>query len=216
MQISLKTFYYSIIALLLTLLLGFLISQRGVPIVVETNLENIPIKVDEYEGIEDSFPESIYQELNADRHVYRHYKGPEGVQIDLYIGYYGTAKGGRTGHNPYACLPGAGWGIIKTDKVYLKYLNRKTKVNLIVAQKGNVYETVYHWYQSNKNKVLTTGIQQNIQRFISRIRYNRNDGAFVRISMRSDKDGIELARKKTQQFAAKILSILPEYWPVEV
>jgi EpsI family protein len=216
MQISSKTFYYSVIPLLLTLIVGFLISKRGIPIVIETNLENIPIKVADYKGTEDSFPESVYQELNADRHVYRHYVGPDGAQIDLYIGYYGTAKGGRTGHNPYACFPGAGWGIIKTDKANIKYRNKNATINLIVAQKGNVYETVCHWYQSNKDKVLATGIQQNIQRFISRIKYNRNDGAFVRISMRSDKDSIELTRKKTLQFAAKILSILPQYWPVEI
>jgi hypothetical protein len=34
--------------------------------------------------------------------------------------------------------------------------------------------------------------------------------------MRSDKDGIDLAGKKTREFAAKILLILPQYWPVEV
>jgi EpsI family protein len=216
MQVFSKTFYYSIIPLLLTLILGFLISKRGIPVVVETNLEKIPRKVAGYEGIEDSFPESVYRELNADRHIYRHYIDSDGVRIDLYIGYYGTAKGGRTGHNPYACFPGTGWGIIKTDKTNIRYRNKKAPVNLMVAQKGNVYETVCHWYQSNKDKVLATGIQQNIQRFISRIKYNRDDGAFVRISMRSDKDNIELARKKTLQFATKIVSILPQYWPVEI
>jgi EpsI family protein len=72
-----------------------------------------------FKATEDSFSDAVYKELNADMHVYRHYRSDDGRQVDLYIGYYGTAKGGRTPHNPYGCLPGAGWGIVEDQRIDL-------------------------------------------------------------------------------------------------
>ena len=115
-----------------------LINNRGEPVVVATNLENLPMEINGYRGVEDSFPQSVYEELNADKHVYRHYILPDGRRIDLYIGYYGTAKGGRTGHNPYACLPGAGWGLVQSHEVALKpeSYTKDVDVNYVLARKG--------------------------------------------------------------------------------
>jgi EpsI family protein len=194
-----------------------LISQRGEPVVVKTNLENLPMEIAGFKATEDFFSDSVYNELKADKHVYRHYKSVDGKKVDLYIGYYGTAKGGRTGHNPYACLPGAGWGIVDSKSARLKTTVFKNGawVNSVLAQKGDVYETVLHWYQSAGTKVLSTGIQQNIERFLGRVFYNRNDGSFVRITVLSDQQGLKNADSLTRFFAEKVLDLLPQYWPVE-
>jgi EpsI family protein len=212
-----KSFYTSLIILLITIASVGLISQRGEPVVVKTNLENLPMEIAGYKGTEDFFPDSVYKELNADRHVYRHYRSADGKQVDLYIGYYGTAKGGRTGHNPYACLPGAGWGILDSGQMILKTNNYPNgiSVNYILARKGETYESVLHWYQSAGNKVLSTGIQQNIERFIGRTFYNRNDGAFIRVSVFGKKEHLKEASSLVNSFAAKVLDLLPEYWPIE-
>jgi len=212
-----KSLSISLVILLSTIVLVGLIAQRGEPVVVKTNLENLPMEIAGYKATEDFFPDSVYKELNADRHVYRHYRNADGKQINLYIGYYGTAKGGRTGHNPFGCLPGAGWGILEVRQLKLK-TNRYpdgVSVNLILAHKGETYESVLHWYQSAGDKVLSTGIQQNIQRFIGRILYNRNDGAFVRVSVLTKQKGIEEANSLAKSFSEQIVDLLPSYWPVE-
>jgi EpsI family protein len=212
-----KSFITSVTILAITILLVAAISRRGEPTVVKTNLENLPMEISGFKATEDFFPDSIYKELNADRHVYRHYRNGDGKQVDLYIGYYGTAKGGRTGHNPYGCLPGAGWGIVDTKQVSLKtnkYPNG-IPINYILARKGETYESVLHWYQSAGNKILSTGIQQNIERFKGRIFYNRNDGAFVRVSVFTSQKGMEEANLLAKSFAEKILDLLPLYWPLE-
>ena len=214
---SSKSFYTSLFILISTIALVFAISRRGEPLVVKTNLENIPMEIAGFKGTESFFSDSVYKELNADRHVYRHYRAEDGRQVDLYIGYYGTAKGGRTGHNPYGCLPGSGWGILEGQEVILKarYYPDGVAVNFILARRGDGYETVFHWYQSAGTKVLATGIQQNIQRFIGRVFYNRNDGAFVRISVFSQEKGIEKARVLARSFSENVLDLLPTYWPIE-
>jgi len=212
-----KSFYTSIIIFVVAITLVILISQRGEPVVVRTNLENLPMEIAGFKATEDSFPNSVYKELNADRHVYRHYVNTEGKQVDLYIGYYGTAKGGRTGHNPYACLPSAGWAITdsKDVKVNAKSYPEGVKVNFVLAGKGDIYETVLHWYQSAGTKVLSTGIQQNIERFIGRVLYNRNDGAFIRVSVLSNQEKLGEASTLARLFAENVLDILPKYWPIE-
>ena len=210
-------FFVSLIILIVTIIFVFLISRRGEPVVVETNLENLPMEIAGLKATRDSFSESVYKELNADKHVYRHYRSADGKHIDLYIGYYGTAKGGRTGHNPYACFTGAGWGIVEGRKVKLEVSHRQNEVqvNYMLSQKEQIYDVVLHWYQSDQDKILATGIQMNVQRFLGRVLHNRNDGAFVRVSGTTDREGIEETKKRVESFAAKIIAILPNYWPVE-
>jgi EpsI family protein len=212
-----KSFYTSLIILLATIAWVGLISRRGEPVVVKTNLERLPMEIAGYSAIEDFFPDSVYKELNADRHVYRHYRNAEGKQVDLYIGYYGTAKGGRTPHNPYGCLPGAGWGIVDSKMATLKTRDypEGVKINYILARKGEICETVLHWYQSAGNKVFSTGIQQNVDRFIGRTFYNRNDGAFVEVSVFGKEEDLQESNLLVKSFAEKLLDLLPEYWPVE-
>ena len=95
-----KSFSVSLILFLVTISLVVAISRRGVPVVVKTNLENLPMEIDGYNAIESYLPDPIHKKLNPDRYLSRYYRGNNGKQVDLYIGYYGTAKGGRTGHNP--------------------------------------------------------------------------------------------------------------------
>lgn len=212
-----KQFVVTILVLGFSIVAAASIASRKPPVVIETNLENIPMKIGKYKAEEDVFPQSVYDELNADKHVYRHYTSPSGDVIDLYIGYYSTAKGGRTGHNPNACLPGAGWGIIKEQKVALDtaYKGAKEKVNYVVSKNSDVYNVMLHWYQANGTKVLDSGIEQNIERFLGQVIYNKNDGAFVRVSTYSQKGEIRNAKALIKSFAEKILIELPKYWPVE-
>jgi len=212
-----KYFIFTLIIILVTITIIFAISLRGKPEVVSTNLENIPMEISGFKATEDYFSKAVYDELNADKHVYRHYRSSEGRQIDLYIGYYGTKKGGRTPHNPYACLAGAGWGIKKARKVKINvsYYKNGVNVNYILSQKGDMYNSILHWYQSGGTKVLDSGIKQNIQRFIGRIFHNRNDGAFIRISVFSPEKGLPETNNLIKAFAEEILRLIPKYWPKE-
>lgn len=212
-----KYFITSIAILLTAITIILTISFRGDPKIIATNLENIPMKIAGYKATEDSFPEAIYKELAAQIHIYRHYISGKENQIDLYIGYYSTARGGRTGHNPNACFSGAGWDFIDSNKVFLKtsYYPNGVYVNYLRIKKGKTYQSILHWYQSAGTKVLESGFKQNIQRFFGRTFYNRNDGAFVRVSVSTDQEGIIEADNMVKNFAEKILELLPEYWPVE-
>ncbi|MBU5613492.1 exosortase C-terminal domain/associated protein EpsI [Geomonas azotofigens] len=211
------SFITALILLLLTGVASTLMAYRPVPVVVATNLEKIPMEIDGYRAVEDTFPESVYKELNADKHVYRHYRSPDGSVIDLYIGYYGTAKGGRTGHNPYACLPGAGAAIVDTGIVDLKQLstNRTVPVNYILAHTDDGNLVMVHWYQTARDKVVSSGWSQNLQRLKGRLLHNRSDGAFIRVSISATDKDLATQKEKAVRFSATVLNIVPSYWPLE-
>jgi len=202
--------------LMLALVMVLLLSLRGNPVVVETNLD-LPMEINGMVGSEDSFPESVYQELNADKNVYRHYRSKDGRQVDLYIAYFGTAKGGRTGHSPLFCLPSQGWGVQDSREIILEssYYPHGVAVNYIYSTKGDSALITIYWYQSARTKVLSSGIKQNVQRFLGMILHNRNDGAFVRVTIDSDKEGAGEAMKLAKSFSERIVELLPSYWPVE-
>lgn len=212
-----RAFFISLVLLLTTISLVIVIGSRGEPHVARTNLESLPIVIGDLHGRDDSFPDAVNDALNADKQIYRHYRSQRGEQVDLYIGYYGTAKGGRTGHNPFACLPGSGWGIVDSHQVRLtpQHYRNEVDVNYVLARKGDTYFSALFWYQSAGDKVLATGIEQNIHRFFYRLLKNRNDGAFVRISVVSTEHQIHEARILAIDFAAKVLDLLPDCWPVE-
>jgi EpsI family protein len=212
-----RTFAISTAIFLSTIVLVIGIQRRGEPVVAKTNLENLPIQIGSYRATEDFLEDSVYRELNADLNIYRHYRSNDGKQVDLYIGYYGTAKGGRTSHTPYACLPGSGWGITAAHKVVLKpaHYQEEVQVNYILARKGDLYDTILFWYQSERNKVLCTGIQQNVAHLLGRLFNNRSDGAFVQLSVYTKHDDTGQAIRLARSFAERLLDILPEHWPVE-
>ncbi len=212
-----KTFYVSLVLLLATSAVVMLISLRKPPKVIRTNLENLPMEIMGFLAKEDSFSLGVYKELNADRHVYRHYYDGEGMQIDLYIGYYGTAKGGRTPHNPYGCLPSQGWTIImaETERVITSYATDGVDINLLHSRNSRAEQLMLHWYQSARTKVLDSGFKQNIQRFKGKVFQNRNDGAYVQLSVVTSKEQLEDVRVVLNRFSTVILELLPEYWPEE-
>lgn len=215
---SKQNFLFSLATLVLTLGSVLAISARGVPVVLHTNLEQLPLQIAGYQGREDTFSQGVYDILQADLHVYRHYRSSQGAELSLYVGYYGTAKGGRTGHNPYACLPGAGWAIAETDTLdfYPSYYPQGVKVNYVVARKDGVNNVMLHWYQSAGNRVLASGLQQNLERFKGRVLHNRNDGAYVQVNALALDGEIPVVREMARVFVGEILELLPRYWAEEV
>ena len=216
-MISTRSFLVAFVGLIETLLLAGAVSHRPPPTVIEDNLDRLPMEIAGYRGSDDSFAQTVNQVLDTDVQVYRHYLSAQGEQVDLYVGYYGTAKGGRTGHNPYACLPGAGWAIVDFRDVDIQTgdPSREVTVNYLRARKNETNVVMLHWYQGAGGRVMATGIEQNIERFKSRLLRKRNDGAYVQVATQvSDQEVLEAALR-VEDFAGEILGLLPDYWPVE-
>ena len=205
-----RNFLISLGLLILTDIIIVIFSLRTEPRIMTLNLRNIPLSIAKLEGKDVPIPYPIKKILNPDLLIHRRYFASENQFIEVYILYYSTKKGGRTGHNPYACLPGAGWKIIKRSFIRLRY--KKAKVNMLIAKKGLQLLLMFHWYQV-KDKVFSSGIEQNIYRFFSKIFYNKNDGAFVEIASPINANNITETTKIMIKFADNLSQLIAKYWP---
>lgn len=189
--------------------------ERAPVVVAARNLSGLPTEIAGWRGSDFSFEDRVMKELDPDDTLSRRYASPSGgPPIVLYVGYYGTAKGGRTGHNPYACYPGAGWGIVSDERVEVSFRGRPVKVNQIVVRQGGEEEVVLFWYQSRGDRIVARGLQQNINRFLGRLLEGRDDGAFVRLSRPSGGDAAATSRL-LRGFAAELMPQLAAHWPQE-
>ena len=210
--------FVSYIILLGAIYITYFVVVQPTVIVVDKKLDHFPGTFDGYTSENINMTANVVRELDTDVYLYRNYL-VEGQQVNFYVGYYGTQKGGRTGHNPNACYPSSGFAILSEELVELPVVFSHTdpervKVTRLLISKADEKQIVYHWYQSSANKILPRGIEQNIHRFKTRLFHNRNDGAFIRVSSVVTGNVKETDELLTD-FVEKIIPLLEQYWPIE-
>ena len=216
--ISKSSFLISTAVLLIALLLSNAFLSRPDVIIVDKGLDKFPDSFGNYTSEDITMQVGVVRELDTDVFIYRNYIDNDEI-INVYIGYYGTKKGGRTGHNPNACYPSSGFAIFNEKQVQIpvKFADaRRTQVTVtrLLIAKNDEQQIVYHWYQSAANKILSSGTERNIHRFTSLLRHNRNDGAFVRLSTTVQGD-VVTTDDKLVKFSMRIIPLIEQYWPVE-
>ncbi len=117
MTLRSQSFLISVVFLAIAGAVAFPIAWGSDVVVARVNLDQLPRRILGLDGRDDRFDESVYRVLNADYHLLREYRGAGGQGVWLYIGYYGTARGGRPSHVPQACYTGQGFSIVEWTKV---------------------------------------------------------------------------------------------------
>ena len=153
--------------------------------------------------------------LDADFNVQRRYVHPLGGVVWLYVGYYGTGRGGHPEHTPWACYPSNGWEIVRRDVVNLGG-GQGRRANELVIEKDGERRLVHFWYQSYRRAGMIGGLDQAFDRLLNRILDGRADGSLIRLSTRVDRRESEAAaRAYLLSFSREIVPLLREHWPEE-
>jgi len=176
-------------------------------------LDTLPMKIDVYEGEAIPLESTVESVLRADFNLQRSYYGA-GSFVWLYIGYYGTARGGRPEHNPRGCYTGAGWGIESTRKLRVDPAGN-LRVNEYLVEREGEQRLVHYWYRSARKTGLLGGWDQNIDRLVSRLTRGRGDGALIRISTPLTGADEVSARGRLLGFASMLDPLIAERWPTE-
>jgi len=215
MKLKLRSYPVSVFLLGLALIGIFTMALRPTLVVTEVRLDHLPMTIGSLTGTKLRFDVSVYTVLNADGNVLRNYRSQDGRVINLYIGYYGTAKGGRAKSAPQYCYTGQGWSIERWDKVSIDPPGTgKVQINRMIVKKRAERQLVYFWHQSEAT-VMRTGWEQNLYKFKHRLLYNRNDGAFVRVSMTLPEGKREETEQRAREFSRAVVPLLSQFWPVE-
>lgn len=177
-------------------------------------LAALPHRIGTWQSVDEPLAAAVEAELRADLNLQRVYAGRDGVPIWLYLGYYGTARGGRPEHTPRGCYTGAGWSVLASRRLVADPASGR-RVNEYLVERDGARQLVHYWYRSHRETGLLGGMDQNLDRLFGRLGDGRADGALVRLSAEvTDGDEVE-ARGRLLAFGATIDPLLGERWPDE-
>ncbi len=200
--------------MLLVGLVGWNLPDRDEIGVDPSPLASLPSKIGPWQSIELSMEPAVESELRADFNLMRAYVAPTQSPVILYVGYYGTHRGGRPEHTPQFCYTGAGWGIEATRTLSISQ-DKRLRANEYLVEREGEQQLVVFWYRSYRRTGLLGGLDQNIDRLMGLLRDGRADGALVRISMVVQADDVVGARSRLRSFASLIDPLLELHWPIE-
>ena len=177
----------------------------------------IPLDLAGWRGVDTPLEEGVEAMLRADANLQRTYRGDRQELVWLYVGYYGTARGGEPEHTPWACYPASGWEIVSSVKLPLADAGGSIhggSVMELVVERAGARRLVHFWYATHRSTAVATKGALKLDHAIGRLSLTgRADGALVRISTPIDQSGESLARERLQRFAGPLVHALRSYWP---
>jgi EpsI family protein len=175
----------------------------------------LPLEIGEWEGQRVPLESAAERMLDADVNLQRAYVAPgSGEVVWMYVGYYGTSRGGRPEHTPAQCYPSSGW-VIESERTAAIDSQRDFRTNEWVVVRRGERRLVHFWYQSSRRTGMLGNLSLSIDHLRGRLSDGRADGALVRIStpLAPSEDA---ARARLIGFAETLEPLLEENWPVEV
>jgi EpsI family protein len=176
-------------------------------------LAELPLELAGWYGSEIPLESAVERELDAQVNVQRRYRRRTGEIVWLYIGYYGTERGGRPEHTPRGCYTGAGWTIDAART--LDVGGSALAVNEFRVSRDGEELLVHFWYRSHRRSGMLGGLDQNLDRMLGRILDGRADGALVRVSAPVSRDDESAVRSQLVSFALAVEAELDARWPSE-
>ena len=180
-----------------------------------SRLMTLPLELDGYTGTPVALETTVESILQADYNLQRLYGGvaPRDL-VWLYIGYYGTQRGGQPEHTPSECYPSAGWAI-ESDRTVTLDEERGLAANEYIVARESERRLVYFWYRSHRSTGMLGSLGMGFDRLRGRLSTGRADGALVRVSTPVSPGLEERSRERLSSFARRLDPLLDEHWPME-
>lgn len=178
-------------------------------------LHELPRTLGAWEGQEVPLDQSVESMLRADANLQRVYRHPTGALAWVYVGYYGTDRGGRPEHTPPTCYTAHGWRVGPARTVALDP-ERGLRANEMVVEREGTRRLVHFWYRSGERTGLLGGLGITLHRVRRRVAGGRGDGALVRVSTPLRAGERAEARSRLADFARRLDRALDGAWPREV
>ncbi len=139
---------------------------------------------------------------------------PQLIPISLFIGYFPTQRTGQAIHSPQNCLPGAGWTFESAGTTNIAGTDGKQyQVGEYIITDGTQKQEVLYWYRAH-GRSIASDYRAKLYMLVDAIRYNRTDGALIRVITPLVSGESELAaHTRATRFAGELAALLPAYIP---
>lgn len=185
------------------------------PVVVDaSSLAQLPTTLGPWRSSEQPLDQTAERMLEPDASVQRIYRHRLGDVVWLYVGYFGTERGGSPRHLPSTCYLAQGWSVDERPSLEVD-ADLGLRVNEFLVSQGGEVRLVHFWYRSRRATALLTPDALDIDHLLGRLAGPRADGALVRISTPLGADGLDAARSRLADFAVRVSPQLGEHWPSE-
>ncbi len=202
-----------LVALLLTGGAGWWLKLQPMIDVDPAGFEALPHELNDWDSVDLEIDEGVAALLRADHHIQRAYHHRQGYTVFVYVGYYGTKRGGSPEHTPDVCYPSQGWKIIHDDEVRLGGPSGALSIREFRVQKENQVRLVHFWYRTQRDSGYTSRLPLQLRQFWDRLTTNRGDGALVRLSTPVLEGDFQSARLRLFGLDAALESALDRVWP---
>ncbi len=172
----------------------------------------LPTELNGWRSVDLAIDEAVSDILAADHNVQRAYLHPLGYQIFVYVGYYGTERGGTPEHTPDICYPAQGWQIVESMIQRAGGQGGFDLREFVVEQAGE-RRLVHYWYRTGSQSGLTSVVGLRLRHVVDRMTENRGDGALVRLSTPLDSSNIASARTRLFSMDRVVEEALVGLWP---
>jgi EpsI family protein len=202
--------------LLLTATAGFLYVRHATERPPEhPPLSGYPVRSSNWSGADLAIPTDTREMLGAGDLLLREYReNNTGTPVELFVAYFPSQRSGESIHSPKNCLPGSGWFALEATRIPINIAGRSPfVVNRYVVAKGLQRRLVLYWYQSHHHTIASE-YQAKLYLVIDALRYNRSDGALVRITTPiAPEERIESAERRLLDFGDLAIPELDHFLP---
>jgi len=185
------------------------------PITLQGGIKAFPLSFAEWSGRSRFIEPDIIDASGAEEAFSGFYQKSDGSQVDLYIGYRGTAFLANENffHSPTVCLPASGW---KEESISTHTIENvpgwgKLKVTQMVVDNMGVRNIVYFWFQTKSR----TSHDKNINRFdlaMHAIKRDNTYDLFMRtITTLNQNEDIAAGKKRMDAFVRDMMPALFEF-----
>ena len=172
----------------------------------------LPTELNGWRSVDLTIDQAVSDMLAADHNVQRAYLHPLGYLIFVYVGYYGTERGGTPEHTPDICYPAQGWQIVES---MIQRAGGEGGFDLreFVVEQAGERRLVHYWYRTGSQSGLTSVVGLRLRHVVDRMTENRGDGALVRLSTPLGSSDIVSARTRLFSMDRVVEDALVGLWP---
>lgn len=188
-------------------------TQRPARVHVDRAMRDFPMVIQKWAGKDDVMADSIVKQLKVDDYVYRTYTRPDGMAVQLYIGYFESQRSAEKLHSPKICIPAAGWEPVRSGRTSIELAGRPAVINEYVIEKDRLRQVVFYWYQA-RGRILASEYWTKFWVISDALTRNRTDGALVRaIAPVEPGEAESQARARALEFVSAMDPWLTQFIP---
>ena len=175
---------------------------------------DFPRQVGEWSGGRQALEKIYLDQLGLSDYLLMDFHGAAGGNVNFYVAYYESQRGGTASHSPASCLPGSGWEFKTSGLVDVALRDGgNIRVERAVMDKNDQQLLVYYWFPQ-RGRILHNLMELKLYAFWDAIVSRRTDGALVRIITPVDRaGGLAGAEARLQSFTKAVLPLMDHYLP---